>query len=174
MDMAKETNTADFVNVKLLRFDFRFKRLQWREEMAIKLSKEENPLRTILAHALVGVSGLQPESLDKAKQVIEAIPEAIAERVWKVYRGSFPAARRFSTANLYQAPEPSEYMNKVVEETVEEETTHDRTIREMEARFGKQEVAEEAELSRQILRAARKEGKRFAPASPDGRTSGKQ
>jgi hypothetical protein len=165
--MAKATNTAKFVDVKLLRFDFRFKRLLWREEMAIKLNKKKDPLRTILSHALVEVSGLKPESLEKAEKVIEAIPEAIAERVWKVYRGSFPAARRFSTVNLYQAPEPSEYMDKVVEEADEVETTHDKTIREMEARFGKQEVAEEAELSRQILAAARKEGKKFAPATPE-------
>ena len=172
--MAKDTNTADFVDVKLLRFDFRFRRMPWRMEMAIKLDKDKDPLRTILAHALVGVSGLKPESLEKAHKVIEAIPEAIAERVWKVYRGSFPAARRFNTADLYQAPEPSEYLSRVVEETEEVESTHDKTIREMEARFGKQEVAEEAELSRQILRAAKKEGKKFAPASPDGRTHGKQ
>ncbi len=85
--MARETNTAEFVDVRLLRFDFRFRRMPWRMEMAIKLDKDKDPLRTILAHALVGVSGLKPESLEKAHKVIEAIPEAIAERVWKVYRG---------------------------------------------------------------------------------------
>lgn len=167
--MAKDTHTAEFVDVKLLRFDFRFRRMYWGEEITVKAGKSDDPVRMLLATALAEVSGIAPKSMEESKRVIMAIPEAILTRVWKVYRGSFPPARRFSTADLYQAPEPSVYMGGIIEESAAEEDAHDRTIREMEAKFGKQEVAEEAELSRQILKAAKKEGKRFTPATPEGR-----
>jgi hypothetical protein len=43
----------------------------------------------------------------------------------------------------------------------------------MESRFGRQEVAEEAELSRRILESARKEGVRIARATPERRGDGR-
>jgi pyruvoyl-dependent arginine decarboxylase (PvlArgDC) len=170
--MAKDINTADLVNVRLLRFDFVFRRVLWQEEFLVRAGKSEDPVRVFLATALVEVSGIAPKSIEEAKRVIAAIPEAILTRVWKVYRGSFPPARRFSTADLYQAPESSLHMGRVFEESTEEESIHDKVIREMENRFGKQEVAEEAELSRQILRAAQKEGKRPVPATQEGGSDG--
>jgi len=160
----------DAIEVRLLSYNFRFKRLTWREESQIK-KEGDNPIRAILSMALQEISGLEPGSVKEARRVINAIPEAIVTRVWKVYRGSLPPARRFSTANLYQAPEPLAHMDQVQEEEEITESAHDRVIREMENRFGKQEVAEEAELNRKIMEAAKKNN-RFAgagPATPDGR-----
>ena len=159
------------VEVSLLHYRFRFRRLDWKEEAAVGLDK--SPLRALLSLALREVSGLAPSSLGEARRVIDAIPEAIAVRVWKVYRGSLPPSRRFSTSNLYQAPEPAAYAERIVEEEPLEDRAHDRAVREMESRFGRQEVAEEAELSRRILESARKEGVRIARATPERRGDGR-
>ena len=163
------------VEIRLLSYKFRFKRLFWQEELSVRPSKGEDPVRSVLAHALAEVSGLRPESTKKAQEVIDAIPEAIVTRVWKVYRGSMPPARRFSTVGLYTAPEPSAHMARLQEDEVADDA-HDRVVREMESRFGKREVAEEAALSRRVVAAARKgDGAGFAGASqptPDKKTHG--
>ena len=166
--MGKQTDTPDLVNVELLHYKFRFKKLTWREEMAIHVDKDKDPLRDILSYALVQVSGLLPVSIEESKKVIAAIPEPIMTRVWKVYRGLLPPAKKFSTIDLYQAPKPSAFMGKVMEDDNKEESTHDKMVREMEARFGKAEVADEAELSRRLLEQARKERRIFEKATPDG------
>lgn len=165
--MAEGSNTGaplDVVEVRLLSYRFAFKRLSWREEMGADPGKGADPIRTVLARALASVSGLVPGSPEEARKVVDAIPEAIATRVWKVYRGSFPPARRFSAADLYMAPEPTALMARREEDEAAEEDLHARTIREMETRFGKEEVAAEAELSRKVLAAARRKGG-FAGAS---------
>ena len=163
MALGNNTETAPgFVDINLLSYRFRFKRLFWREEIGISSEKGRDPVRSVLAHALAEVSGLIPVSVMEAQRVIDAIPEAIVTRVWKVYRGSMPPARRFSTADLYRAPEPSAYIGKVMEDEEETLDVHDRAVREMEGKFGKQEVAEEAELSRKVMEAAQK-GKAGAP-----------
>jgi hypothetical protein len=136
--------------------------------MAIHIGKGEDPLRTVLSTALAEVSGIKPQSLKESIRVIAAIPEAIAARVWKVYKGSLPPASRFSTVDLYQAPQPSTFMNRISDDGEEEETAHDKAIKSMEVRFGKEEVAAEAELSRKILESARKEKRIFPAATPDG------
>ena len=161
----------DTVEVSLLRYKFRFRRLGWKEEVAI--GRDKSPLRAILSRALCEVSGLLPSSLGEARRVMDAIPEAIATRVWKVYRGSLPPSRRFSTSGLYQAPEAAAYAEHLMEEEPAEDEAHDRALREMESRFGRQEVAEEAELSRRVLESARKGGVRIANATPEGRTGGR-
>ena len=164
---------SNTVEVSLLHYRFRFRRLDWREEAGLSLDKDRSPLRAVLSHALCEVSGISPSSPEEARRVIDAIPEAIAVRVWKVYRGSLPPARRFSTSGLYQAPEPSAYAERLMEEEPLEDEAHDRAVREMESRFGKQEVAEEAELSRRVLESARRGRARIPPASPDGGAHGR-
>ena len=175
-DSVKSETEKNTVEISLLTYKFRFKRLFWREELGVRPGKGRDPVRAILAHALTEVSGLKPDSVGEANKVIDAIPEAIVTRVWKVYRGSMPPARHFSTVDLYRAPEPSIHMARIQEEDVVDDA-HDRVVREMENRFGKREVAEEAELSRRVLDAARK-GKNagFAGVShptPDGGPHGK-
>jgi hypothetical protein len=59
-------------------------------------------------------------------------------------------------------------MNRISDDGEEEETAHDKAIKSMEVRFGKEEVAAEAELSRKILESARKEKRIFPAATPDG------
>ena len=161
----------DTVKVKLLSYEFAFKRLSWREEAS--LPRGSDPVRTALAHALEGVSGLSPSSPEEARRVIDAIPEAIATRVWRVYRGTQPPARRFSTSGLYQAPAPSAYSRRIQGEDEGIEDLHDRTVRGMEARFGRQGMAEEAEISRKVLEGARKGGARIARATPEGESDGR-
>lgn len=169
MYMTDDTN-PELVNITLLHYVFRFRRLLWREDLTLRRdrNKTQDPIRQVLAHALFDVSGLPPKAIEEADRVISAIPEAIVSRVWKVYQGSFPPTRRFTTSNLYQAPEPSAHQYRVAEEDVVEENLHDRTIQDMESKYGKQEVAEEAELSRMILAAAQRDGRKFAPATPEG------
>ena len=165
MACAKDSNTGTLVSVNLLKYRFRFRRMSWREEARVRLDRGEDPVRAMLAYALADVSGIVPSSIEEAKRVMQAIPEPIVARVWKVYRGSMPPARRFSTSGLYQAPEPSAYTMRVIEDEKVQEGTHERLIREMEQRFGKQEVAEEMEISRKVLESARK-SLPSAPARP--------
>ncbi len=157
--------TPETVTIDLLNYHFVFNRLYWKSELGIKIENGQEPTRVVLAHALANVSGLVPESRDKAQQVMDAVPEAIRTRVWMVYRGSLPPARRFSVAELYKAPPPTVHMMRVQEDEGSADSAHDRAVREMESRFGKAEVAEEAELSRKILAAAQR-GKKFAGAGP--------
>lgn len=158
------TKAENLIEITLLRYRLKFKKLDWREETEAR--KEGNDsVKGILSYALHDVSGLAPDSSGEARKVIDAVPEAIISRVWKVYKGSMPPARRFSTANLYQAPAVDAHADRVQEDEEIAETTHEKALREMEAKFGKQEVAEEAELSRRVLEAAMKDG-RTAQAPP--------
>ena len=166
--------SPQFVDVTLLKYQYRFKRLYWREELNIKIDKGLDPVRVVLAYALQEVSGLKINSPEEGARVINAIPEAIKERVWMVYKGSLPPARRFSTASLYKAPEPTIHAVRIEEEEMVVDAAHERAMQEMEQKFGKQEVAEEMELSRKILAAAQKNGKPVGatPATPEGRERG--
>src|SRR5271157_2982369 len=137
MFMAEITDKPEFIDINLLRFKFRFRRMFWREEMILlrDRKKDKDPVRQLLSHALHSVSGLTPSSLEEAEKVISAIPEAIVVRVWRVYRGSLPPNRMFTTSNLFQAPEPSVHQHHLAEEEVIEENLHDRTIQEMESKY---------------------------------------
>jgi hypothetical protein len=174
--MAESDNVQGLIDVTLLRYKFRFRRLSWREELAMRRDrdKKKDPVRQFLSQALHDVSGLIPPSLEKSEEVVSSIPEAIVARVWKVYRGSLPPSRMFTTTELYQAPEPSVRQYHIAEEDMLEDSLHDRAIREMESRYGKQEVAEEADLSRRVLEAARRGGSKFAPATPEGGKGARQ
>jgi len=140
------------VEVKLLNYTFQFKKMRWREHAAIKFEKGKDPQRILLAHALLTVSGIKP-SFEEAMRVMAAIPAPYVDRVFKVWRSSFPPARKFTTSMLYCAPEPVQL------DEGEEDVVHDRSMQEMESKFGSQELAETRELEQRILLAAqRKEG----------------
>jgi hypothetical protein len=147
------------VEVKLLKYTFQFKRMRWREHAAIKFEKGKDPQRIILANSLLEVSGIKPKNLEESMRIMDAIPAAIVERVFKIWRASFPPARKFTTSKLYCAPEPSQYTKRIELDENDEDAIHDKTIRDMESKFGPQEIAETRNLERQILVAAqRKEG----------------
>jgi len=147
------------VEVKLLKYTFQFKRLRWRQEFAIKFPPKSTPQRIILAHALLEVSGIQPKTLDEAIKVMEAVPMAIVVRVFRIWKGTFPPARYFTSSQLYVAPEPLSYIKKLSDDMEKDESDHDRNIRSAESKFGSQQLKETRELEQKILAGAqRKEG----------------
>ena len=101
---------TEHVEVKLLKYTLILKKMRWQEHSAIEFSKNKDPMRVLLAHALVETSGIPIKSLEEATRVMEAIPYAFIERVFKIWRVSFPSARKFTTARLYAAPEPEKYI----------------------------------------------------------------
>jgi hypothetical protein len=142
------------VEVKLLNYKFRFKRLRWREEFSIKFEPKQDPYRVILAYALETISGLPAGSVAEAYRVFEAMPSAIVSRVYKIYKGSLTSPRRFVTAGLYKAPEPSVYVNRVVEDEAKQETEVDKVAQRMESTFGKKELDEAREIDQKIIQAS--------------------
>ena len=143
------------VEVKLLNYIFKFRRLTWREEFAITFPKGGNPQRVILAAALAEVSGLVPKNFEEALKVFDVVPNAIITRVFKIWKGSFPPSRRFTVSKLYRAPEPTLYNRVVDSDEIKEDQSHSRAIAAMEAKFGAKEIAETRALEKQILNSAR-------------------
>src|SRR5208282_5613423 len=104
------------VEVRLLRYKFRFRNLTWREELHLTIPPGKNPTRIVLAHALEDVSGLPVKSVEEAAKVFAAMPIPVVSRVYRIYKGLLPASRRFETAGLYRAPDPSVYVKRVAED----------------------------------------------------------
>jgi hypothetical protein len=147
------------VEVKLLEYTFKFKRMLWREDFAIKFPPNKDPQRVMLAAALLEVSNLKPKDFDDALRVMDAIPAAIVNRVFRIWRGSFPSSRRFTVSKLYRAPAPVTYVRKMEEIEDREDVVHDRLVEEMESKFGPKELADARDIERKIMTAAqRKEG----------------
>ena len=147
------------VEVKLLKYVFQFRGIKWREHASIPFTKGKDHQRLLLAYALLTVAGIKPKNVEEATRVMDAIPAAIVDRVFKIWRASFPPARKFTTSKLYCAPKPSQYSKQIELDDEEEDVVHDKTMREMESKFGHQELAETRELERKILAASqRKEG----------------
>lgn len=150
----------DTIEVKLLKYNFTFKRLKWREEFAIKFQPKKDPIRVVLAYALIEVAGIKPKDLIEAQRVIDAIPTAIATRVWKIYKGGFPASRKFITGSLYKAPDVNTFIARVEEEQEgsEAQAVHDRAMQEMESKFSPEDLKTTRENDRKIFEAAQKRG----------------
>ncbi len=149
---------AEFVEVNLLKYIFKFKRMRWREEFAISVPPKASPQRIILAHALVEVSGIKPKTVSEAIQVMDSVPMAIVERVFRIWKGSFPPARYFTSSRLYKAPEPLAYARQQVEEEITD-NEHDRAMKAAESKFDSQQIRETKELEKKIIAGAqRREG----------------
>jgi hypothetical protein len=146
------------VEVKILKYTFRFRQLSWREETSVKFSKGENRLRRILSHALVEVSGLKVESPEEAMKVLRPLPEAVVQRVFILYKGNFPIPIRFSTMGLYRALEPGKLVKRMEEVEEQRDRIMDRVEREMELKFGKRELQEQLELERQMAKNSKMRG----------------
>jgi hypothetical protein len=96
----------DSVKVTLLKYDFRFRVLSWREEADIPADPKRDRRRSLLASALFEVSGLRMKSVEEADRVLAAVPPAILARVFILWRGGH-TPRKFFTQGLYRAPDPA-------------------------------------------------------------------
>jgi hypothetical protein len=158
------------VEIKLLKYTFRFRHLSWREETAIKFDKGADRSKVILAHALTEVSGLKVNSPAEATKVLNAIPRSVTDRVMILYRGVLPMPRRFSTTGLYKAPAAGIVAKRFEQVEQQREEVMDRVEVEMRQKFGDKEVAEAIELERQMLRNSKARG--ATPATPDEKLFG--
>ena len=130
--------------------------MTWHEEFRIEFPKGDQT-RLYLAHALVEISGLKVD-LKEAKRVMNALPLAIARRIFRIYKGQLAANRSFVTANLYRAPEPAKYMMKLEEDEVQEDDMVQKAQDRLRQQFSKEELNDAAEVDRMILNASKMKG----------------
>lgn len=144
----------DLVEIPVGKFLYRFRRLTWLEESRIVFPEKVDQREIVLALALDNVSDL-PVSREDALKVIRTIPTPIRWRMWVLYRGKLPVDRKFSTRNLYDAPERKVYDRKLLESGDNQPESEDDVIAR---RFGPAEAAEARELKQAMLAQARKAG----------------
>ncbi len=155
------------VEVKVLKYQFRFKPVRWREELGIKPDPKLDRRRQILAHALVEISGLKINNISEAARVFTAIPISIIDRIFTVYKGSLTAPRIFKTMGLYKAPNPLKYSRRVEREVREQEDEAFRRAEELlESKYGKEELRETRELEAAILKGSKLRGATRATPDP--------
>ncbi len=143
----------DLIEVILLNYRFKFRRLFWKEEFELD-TKNRDGRRVVLATALVEVSGLKIKNFDDAWRVLEAIPTAILHRVFLIYKGKQPETRAFTTRDLYKAPETTVLGTRLADEQAETEKTADIAVTRMEQQFGRKELEEAAAVDQQIVAGA--------------------
>lgn len=153
------------VEVKILKYSFLFRQLSWREETSIRFSKNENRLRIVLSHALIEVSGLKVGSPKDAMKVLSPLPETVIQRVFILYKGSFPMPHRFSTMGLYRASEPGKFVARIKEDEEQRDQIMDKVEEEMRQKFGTKELEETKEIERQMLKNSKMRG--ATRATPD-------
>lgn len=152
------------IDIKLLHYHFRFRQLNWREESNDSPGKDAR--RILLAKALDEVSGMKINSFEDAFKLIDALPTPILQRTFIVFKGALPPPRKFTTRNLYKAPDPSEYVNRVTVAEEQKEKAHDDLMQRMETTFSKKELQEAAEVDRMITEGSRDEKGNFRGAMP--------
>jgi tRNA-dihydrouridine synthase len=158
----------DTVEVKLLKYAFRFRKMTWREEFDIKYPENESRMRCYLASALHEISGLKIASLEDAKRVLAPIPTSVIQRVYIIYRGALETPQLFSTVGLYKAPEPKHMRLQFMEVEKETDRVMDRVEREMEQKFGRKELEEAKEVERQMAKNSKLRGAtKSTPETPD-------
>ena len=81
----------DFVEIPLNSYTYRFRRLTWREEAALKFPAGVDQREVVLSHALVNISGLPVTCTEDALKVLRHVPPALRWRIWVVYRGNLAA-----------------------------------------------------------------------------------
>lgn len=146
------------VDIRLNRYQYRFRRLTYREEFGLDHDPALDARKLVLAAAMTEVSGLPIASRADATLILSTIPMPVLNRVWVLYRAAMEEDRFFSTTNLYRAPEPHEL--RQLHEGSEERRAKvvDRTMDALEQKFGKQEVAEAMVVERRLLEDARRRG----------------
>jgi hypothetical protein len=142
----------------LQQFNLKFKSLSWREEFAIDYSKGKDSRRVLLAAALAEVSGLQIQTFEEAHRILETLPSTVIGRVFVMYKGSLPPPRVFKITPVYKAPEPSSYLNRVIEDEEKDSDKHEQMMRD--TRFSSQELREAEEVDQKVMRASKMRGAR--------------
>jgi hypothetical protein len=74
------------IEIPLHSLRYRFRSLTWQEEFRIPFSATEDQRKTLLAHALVDISGLKIPSAAEARTVLDQIPPAL---LWRINRVAF-------------------------------------------------------------------------------------
>lgn len=154
------------IEIKLLKYTFRFRNMTWRQEFNIKFDAKRDRLKTILSHALDEVSGLKITSPEEAYRVMDAIPGNIVSRIFLIYKGNTSEARMFKTLGLYQAPEPNRFVRTIQKAEQEREKVMDRVEEEMASKFGRKELQEARE--QELLMLKNGKGRGLTKPSPDG------
>ncbi len=153
------------IEIKLLKYAFRFRQLSWREEFGIKYDPKKDRMRTMLAHALDEVSGLKVASVADATKVLDALPQSVVVRVFILYKGETPEPRLFTTTGLYKAPEPTKFVKKYEEIEEKRERVMDKVEAELEQKFGRKELDETIEMERLMAKNSKLRG--VTRPSPD-------
>jgi hypothetical protein len=155
------------VEVKVLKYKFRFRPIYWREGFKIKPEPTLDRRRQLLAHALTEISGLKINNLEEATKVFASIPLSIIDRIFTVYMGSLPAPRLFKTMGLFKAPEPIQYSRHVEKEIREQEDEAFKRAEDLlESKYGKEELRETRELEAAILKGSKLRGATRATTDP--------
>ena len=158
---------ADTVEVKVLKYKFRFRPIHWREDFSIKADPKVDRRRQVLARALIEVSGLKVNNIEESARVFAAIPISIIDRIFTIYKGKLPPLRIFTTMGLYKAPEPIKFSRRVEKEIREKENeTFNKAEGLLESKYSPQELKETRELERAILKGSKLRGASRPTADP--------
>jgi hypothetical protein len=145
------------VEVRLHSFLYRFRRLTWRQEAAVRPAEGEDYRDAVLAAALHDISGLLVNSLTDARAVVRKIPKTIRTRLWVVYRGNLDPDRYFTTRGLFEAPDHTAYNKRLVEAG---DADVDPAEAELTRRFGPAEVREARQMEQVMAAGALKNQQR--------------
>ena len=145
------------ISLRLRGHEFVFRRLTWREEVAFARRVPNARRVDYVAYAMTTIDG-KATSYEQALQVITNLPRPISERVVIFYLGSLPARRLMDPINIYVAPDPVPYRERV---EIEEAEAEDAAEKAMVAKFGHDEVAEANALASKMA-----QGTHFAGATP--------
>jgi hypothetical protein len=145
------------VEVTLNSYRYHFRRLTWPEEARLQFSKTEDQRKTIMARALVDVSGM-PVTPEQAMTILKNIPDAVFWRMWVVYRGNLPEDRYYISGGLYEAPDPMTYHQRIYDDGLAVEAVADAASKKIETQFGKAGLDEAENISRAMFREAERSG----------------
>jgi len=140
----------DFIEIKILSYTFKFKRLTWEDYMSLAKDQEDFR-RSILIKALVEVSG-KIMAPSESTSVIDTLPKSMKEKVYKIFIGSQDERRKFSAPLLWEAPSAIDHLNSLGKEEEQRDKVIDGIEEQLEKKFGKEALEEERQLNQQILK----------------------
>jgi len=158
-------NCMDTVEVRLLKYAFRFRPLSWREELGMVFPPKADRRRVLLSHALAEISGLKVNTAEEGLKVMDALPISVVHRVFILYRAALPEPRVFTTIGLYKAEEPNAFHGRIEKSEEETERIMDRVEQEMAQKFGRAELAEQRAQEAEMLKNSRGVG--LTKATPE-------
>lgn len=152
------------VEVPLGKYRYRFRQLTHGEEFALSQVTGEAIARSALSVALEDVSGTSVTS-EGASLIVGALPQSVLTRMWVLYKAGLPEDRFFKTKGLFRAPEPNKITRQVQREERQIEGKIDRSLSEMERRFGAAEIAETKAIEQRLFEDARRRGSLTRPGA---------